>query len=102
MRLQFIYYNPHLSGSIARMLRSVKITPVYTINKPLKSIHLTTHFTHPREKSNVIYKIDCPSCKKQNIDKIYIGETSQPLKTRIKQHIYTTNRQILTLKIEWH
>ena len=84
------------------MLRSVKITPVYTINKPLKSLYVNTLFNHPHEKSNVIYKIDCLSCKKQNIDKIYIGETSQPLKTRIKQPIYTTNRQILTSALVIH
>ncbi|XP_053687290.1 uncharacterized protein LOC128736823 [Sabethes cyaneus] len=79
-----IPYIPGLSERIGKSLRKHDIIAAYKPNDKIK----TTIFTKLKDQipimqqTNVVYSIPCGVCN----DKEYIGQTSQMLEKRIKQH----------------
>lgn len=84
-------YIPHLTENIQKIFKKYDHHNIafglYNNNKLKNKISNTKDKIPLLDKTHVIYKIDCNNC-----DKYYIGETSQKLEKRIKQHQYDSNR----------
>ena len=74
---------PVLTINLRRMFRNEKIGNIATYNVKTTN-SLFSRVKHKEDKmkiKNLVYQFDCLGC-----DKIYIGETKQQIRNRIKQH----------------
>ncbi|XP_066296168.1 uncharacterized protein [Branchiostoma lanceolatum] len=85
---------PYIQGVSEKLRRILQDFNIATSFKPYST--LRQKLVHPKDrvrrhiKSDVIYRLKCehPQCRDT-----YIGETSQPLKTRYNQHCRATARK---------
>ncbi|XP_039433524.1 uncharacterized protein LOC120415946 [Culex pipiens pallens] len=79
-----VAYIPHLSEKVGKALRKHGVVAAYKPNNKIKN----TVFSKLKDKipmmqqTNVVYSVPCGACA----DKVYIGQTSQKLEKRLKQH----------------
>ena len=79
-----VAYIPHLSEKVGKALRKHDIVAAYKPNDKIKN----TVFSKLKDKiplmqqTNVVYSVPCGACD----DRMYIGQTSQKLERRLKQH----------------
>lgn len=79
-----VAYIPHLSEKVGKALRKHDIIAAYRPNDKIKN----TVFSRLKDKvpimqqTNVVYSVPCGVCK----DRAYVGQTSQKLEKRLKQH----------------
>lgn len=88
-----IPYVPILSENIRQHLRRSGIDIVFSVEKPLANITNNKGITDTLKRKNVVYAIPCASCKKNNKDTLYIGETKRPLQERLKEHFNSCAKQ---------
>ena len=75
-----LLYEAGISEWIRRVCRDFNIRAVFKSGPTLCSLLTRVKDPLPMEKANVIYKVSC-TCRK-----VYIGETTHQLKTRLKEH----------------
>ncbi|CAK6982346.1 hypothetical protein D5F01_LYC24313, partial [Scomber scombrus] len=67
------------------------------ITNPYSQTSLPPHNTYSLSHSNIVYIITCTLCNKH-----YIGETKNPLLTRLKQHLHNIDKGTLTTHLVTH
>lgn len=88
-----IPFIPQLSEIIKQHLRVFGIEVTYSIIRPLSHITNNKTSTDFLKKKNVVYAIPCKSCKKNNKNILYVGETLRPLQERLKEHFQSVAKQ---------
>ena len=77
---------PYIKGISERLQRAIKSHEVTLVHKPVNSLRSqlvrVKDKTENLTKSGTVYHIHCEQC-----DKDYVGETSQSLDTRVKEHL---------------
>lgn len=79
-----VAYIPHLSEKVGKVLRKHDIIAAYKPNDKIKN----TVFSRLKDRvpllqqTNVVYSVPCGVCE----DRMYVGQTSQKLEKRLKQH----------------
>ena len=92
---------PYIQGISEKIRRILQSHDIATNFKPYST--LRQRLVHPKDKvnnnikSNVIYRLQCDD---QQCKESYIGETSQPLKQRYKQHCRATSSKFSSAI--WH
>ena len=77
-----IPFIPKLGYKLQKILNRKGVGVHFSSGQTLKTILSKPKSpSNPNTKKNVIYKINC------ECDKVYIGQTSQPFTTRLKQHM---------------
>lgn len=96
----YIPYEGQVSHQVARLLKkTASLDVAFTSGKSLKA-HLAANGKGPSnlnvEPKGCIYQIPCDCASK------YIGETSRPLKTRLKEHSSSANNQDMKSALSEH
>lgn len=88
-----IPYIPGLSNIIKRYLSEKNLNVVYNVNKPLGTLINNKCKLEKFDQSGVVYGIVCSTCKNNNKNTIYIGQTSRELRVRMKEHFSSLTKK---------
>ncbi|XP_076055334.1 uncharacterized protein LOC143033735 [Oratosquilla oratoria] len=81
-----------VATNLTRLLRTTNLEIVCQTSRTIKDITKTeTHNNQTPGTKAGVYRIPCSGC-----DKVYIGETSRDLNTRIREHRYDVRHDVTT------
>jgi hypothetical protein len=79
-RATFTYFG-HETTKITKIFQKLGIQVAFKTKHTIRTLLQHPHNTQDKFQNNGVYQLACPNC-----DKVYIGQTDRPFKTRFKEH----------------